>query len=207
MLRTRAIRPQPGAGTTPEGHDLAAHSHQQRAGEPKPSDSPAHPGRRRVARLITAVVEDSRRLADRSSTSVWSISTHRRILFQSLSVKLQKNSCVTHIRSSKDDSYASTREEIERFADAIFTASPSQRDFWLGKKAGFDPTYIENTYRTLKPCLHGSDAHRSLGNPDRNRYCWIKGDLAFESLRPHSNQNAASGSAVVRPITTRSLYV
>ena len=85
----------------------------------------------------------------------------------------------------KDDSYASTREEIERFADAIFTASPSQRDFWLGKKAGFDPTYIENTYRTLKPCLHGSDAHRSetVGNPDRNRYCWIKGDLAFESLR------------------------
>ena len=29
---------------------LAAHSHQQRAGEPKPSDSPAHPGRRYLSK-------------------------------------------------------------------------------------------------------------------------------------------------------------
>ena len=85
----------------------------------------------------------------------------------------------------KDDSYASTREEIERFADVMFSASPSNRDFWLGKKDGFDPAYIEKTYGALKPCLHGSDAHRinAIGEPNLNRYCWIKGDLAFESLR------------------------
>ena len=84
-----------------------------------------------------------------------------------------------------DDSYASTREEIERFADVIFAASPSERDFWIGKKAKFNPSHIEETYGSLKPCLHGSDAHcsRKVGSPDLNRYCWIKGDLAFESLR------------------------
>ena len=85
----------------------------------------------------------------------------------------------------RDDSYASTREEIERFAEVIFAASPSDRDFWLGKKDRFDPAYIENTYGALKPCLHGSDAHHieTVGEPTLNRYCWIKGDLAFESLR------------------------
>ena len=41
------------------------------------------------------------------------------------------------------------------------------------------------TYGGPKPCIHGSDAHRNetVGTPDHNRYCWIKGDLAFESLR------------------------
>jgi hypothetical protein len=33
--------------------------------------------------------------------------------------------------------------------------------------------------------LHGSDAHdpAKVGKPDGNRFCWIKGDLTFESLR------------------------
>jgi hypothetical protein len=37
----------------------------------------------------------------------------------------------------------------------------------------------------LKPCLHGSDAHElaKVGIPDQDRLCWIKGDLAFETLR------------------------
>ncbi|MBZ5525336.1 MAG: AAA family ATPase, partial [Acidobacteriia bacterium] len=85
----------------------------------------------------------------------------------------------------EDDSYAATRREIERFANIIFSSTPSQRDFWLGKKEHANPAFIEAKYGALKPCLHGSDAHddEKIGAPDLDRYCWIKGDLAFETLR------------------------
>ena len=84
-----------------------------------------------------------------------------------------------------DDSYSAMRREIERFADIIFASTPSQIDFWLGKKEGHDRNFIEHTYRALKPCLHGSDAHREekVGEPALDRYCWLKGDLTFEALR------------------------
>ena len=85
----------------------------------------------------------------------------------------------------EDTSFAAMRQEIERFAHIIFASTPSQRDFWLGKKPGANSTYVENTYGSLKPCLHGSDAHRDekVVEPDLDRYCWIKGDLTFEALR------------------------
>ena len=51
------------------------------------------------------------------------------------------------------------REEIEKFADVIFAGSPLQRDFWLGQRSK-GPDEIRARYRGLKPCLHGSDAHR-----------------------------------------------
>ncbi len=84
-----------------------------------------------------------------------------------------------------DDSFKAFRTELESFADIIFSATPAQREFWLGKKVGADQAFIEKTYRSLKPCLHGSDAHReeSVGAPDGDRYCWIKGDATFECLR------------------------
>jgi energy-coupling factor transporter ATP-binding protein EcfA2 len=84
-----------------------------------------------------------------------------------------------------DDSYAATRREIERFADIIFASTPSQVDFWLGRNPKFDRNYIERSYRTMKPCLHGSDAHKeeTVANPALERYCWLKGDLSFEALR------------------------
>ncbi len=83
-----------------------------------------------------------------------------------------------------DDSFAATRQEIERFAHIIFSGNPKQRDFWLGKGV-VDPASIEKTYGFLKPCLHGSDAHvgEKVGESAHNRYCWIKGDLTFETLR------------------------
>lgn len=84
-----------------------------------------------------------------------------------------------------DDSYRLTRQEIERFAHIIFAATPSQGAFWLGKKADHPPELIEKTYGSLKPCLHGSDAHveEKVAAPDLDRYCWIKGDPSFEALR------------------------
>ena len=76
-------------------------------------------------------------------------------------------------------------ERLKLSRTSSFASTPSSRDFWLGKKPGFDRAYIETTYRSLKPCLHGSDAHReaTVTAPDSDRYCWIKGDLTFEALR------------------------
>ncbi len=83
-----------------------------------------------------------------------------------------------------DSSFVTARTEIERFADIIFSSNPSQREFWLGLKPGCDRKFIEHNYRFLKPCLHGSDAHKSERvTPDLERYCWIKGDPTFETLR------------------------
>lgn len=83
-----------------------------------------------------------------------------------------------------DASFITARTEIERFAHIIFSSNPTQRDFWLGLKPGFGRNVIEERYRFLKPCLHGSDAHTTERvSPDLKRLCWIKGDPIFESLR------------------------
>ena len=85
---------------------LAAHSHQQRAGEPKPSDSPAYPGRRYLSkhRVRTTTHHrcrrgDSRRLADRETVpQPGRFQTTGEFDLRSLSVKLQKNSCLAATR-------------------------------------------------------------------------------------------------------------
>ena len=76
------------------------------------------------------------------------------------------------------------REEIERFADVIFAGSPKQREFWLGER-DLTADQIRTRYGGLKPCLHGSDAHRldAVGTPFSDRFSWIKGGLDFDSLR------------------------
>jgi ABC-type lipoprotein export system ATPase subunit len=83
-----------------------------------------------------------------------------------------------------DDSFTLLRREIEQFADIIFASTPKQREFWLGRGTD-DAAKLERIYRGTKPCLHGSDAHalESVGNPPLDRYCWIKGEPTFESLR------------------------
>jgi transcriptional regulator with XRE-family HTH domain len=76
------------------------------------------------------------------------------------------------------------RQEVEKFAHVIFASSAAQRDFWLGRKALSDEQ-IRKRYGSLKPCMHGSDAHehRTVGVPDGNRYSWVKGAVAFDTLR------------------------
>jgi energy-coupling factor transporter ATP-binding protein EcfA2 len=85
------------------------------------------------------------------------------------------------IREAAD---ATLRQEIEKFAHVIFASSPSQRDFWLGRKSA-SVDIVRSRYGGLKPCLHGSDGHdhQSAGTPDGDRYSWIKGAVAFDSLR------------------------
>jgi energy-coupling factor transporter ATP-binding protein EcfA2 len=84
----------------------------------------------------------------------------------------------------KDGSLTALRREIERMAHAVFSASPADRAFWLGQGT-LSKEQIIQTYDTLKPCLHGSDAHdlERVCAPDLDRLMWIKGDATFESLR------------------------
>lgn len=68
------------------------------------------------------------------------------------------------------------RREIERFADVIFAGSPAQREFWLGQR-DLSRDEIRALYGGLKPCLHGSDAHKlhDVATPFGDRFSWIKG--------------------------------
>lgn len=77
------------------------------------------------------------------------------------------------------------RTEVEKFAHIIFASSASQRDFWLGRKASASVEEICARYGSLKPCLHGSDAHETdkIGVPDGDRYSWVKGAAQFDTLR------------------------
>jgi energy-coupling factor transporter ATP-binding protein EcfA2 len=85
---------------------------------------------------------------------------------------------------SDDGQWATRRQNIESFAHIIFSASPQQIDFYLGKGAATVDD-LEKKWNGKKPCLHGSDAHEEgrVGEPDKGRLCWINGDLTFESLR------------------------
>ena len=84
----------------------------------------------------------------------------------------------------EDSSFTALRREIETFANIIFASQLQQREFWLGRGA-VTVEELTTKWGGCKPCLHGSDAHQHerVGNPDLNRFCWIKGDLTFESLR------------------------
>jgi hypothetical protein len=84
----------------------------------------------------------------------------------------------------EDAAFAALRQELERAADIVFSSQPKQRLFWLGKGSLSLDTLIA-TYGGRKPCLHGSDAHDQarVGNPAERRFCWIRGDLTFESIR------------------------
>ena len=76
------------------------------------------------------------------------------------------------------------RREIEGFAHVIFAGGPAQREFWLGQR-DLGPDEIRTRYGGLKPCLHGSDAHKldDVASPFGNRFSWIKGGLEFDALR------------------------
>lgn len=76
------------------------------------------------------------------------------------------------------------RREIESFADVIFASSHAQREFWLGQR-DLPPDELRRQYGGLKPCLHGSDAHKldDVATPFGDRFSWIKGGCDFDSLR------------------------
>ena len=104
---------------------------------------------------------------------------------------LQKNSLIG-IANGKDgisglppDGFSSVRDELVRQSHFIFSGNPNDRKYYLGQKNGINSQEIMRMYKSLKPCLHGSDAHTidDLFRPDHDRFCWIKADPTFEGLK------------------------
>lgn len=104
-----------------------------------------------------------------------------------------KNNIIIALAASKNDGAAqlqddgglkALREELQRSCRIIFSGRPGDRAYWCGK--GTDSIeFLTKTYGGPKPCLHGCDAHEleKVGTPDEERYCWVRGDLTFETLR------------------------
>jgi ABC-type lipoprotein export system ATPase subunit len=82
------------------------------------------------------------------------------------------------------DSFSAVRDELLSQAHFVFSGNPSDRLHYLGLKDGHPAAEIIRQYNSLKPCLHGSDAHdlEKLFEPDKQRYCWIKADPTFLGL-------------------------
>lgn len=76
------------------------------------------------------------------------------------------------------------RKPIYQESNMFFSSNENTRDFGLGKKHKNVDEFIQE-FKSLKPCIHGSDAHAEdkLFQPDNNRYCWIKADPTFEGLK------------------------
>ncbi len=84
-----------------------------------------------------------------------------------------------------DDGFAALRVRIERFAQVIFASQSAQRAFWLGQSGKASLDEIREKWNGPKPCLHGSDAHEQerVVAPALDRFCWLKGDVIFDTLR------------------------
>lgn len=76
------------------------------------------------------------------------------------------------------------RRSIYHISDMVFSSNDSDRKYFLGQKSD-NPTKVKEKCGSLKPCIHGSDAHTEdkLFAPDNDRYCWIKADLTFDGLK------------------------
>lgn len=79
----------------------------------------------------------------------------------------------------------SFRQSVYRFVDALFSATPSDVKYFSGTKDGCPESEVIDFCGSLKPCVHGSDAHdnASIFEPDNMRYCWIKADPTFNGLK------------------------
>ncbi|USZ68527.1 hypothetical protein NGM10_02015 [Halorussus salilacus] len=77
------------------------------------------------------------------------------------------------------------RANLASQADAFFSSNENTRNFLLGQHPSNTPKEVIETFGSLKPCIHGSDAHdfASLCAPDEDRYCWIKAETTFEGLK------------------------
>ncbi|MCG9243988.1 MULTISPECIES: TrlF family AAA-like ATPase [Acinetobacter] len=104
---------------------------------------------------------------------------------------LKKNSLIG-IANGKDgvsglpiDGFSAVRDELLRQAHFIFSGNTSDRKYYLGQKQGTSIQDIMRMYKSLKPCLHGSDAHTidKFFKPDDDKFCWIKADPSFEGLK------------------------
>jgi len=83
-----------------------------------------------------------------------------------------------------NNQYHQTRKMLLQGADAIFSGNP-QTIAWARAENQPDVDAFVAEFKSLKPCIHGSDAHRleDISKPDLNRFCWIKANTSFEGLK------------------------
>ena len=103
-----------------------------------------------------------------------------------------RNYVVTAVSNSNKDgnsgiqhsSLATTRQEIYRMSQIIFSANNNDIQYFLGKGVDDEAT-IKQKYGGLKPCIIGSDAHSldSVNVFPNNKTTWIKADPTFEGLK------------------------
>lgn len=76
------------------------------------------------------------------------------------------------------------RQQIGRMADVILSSNAKDIAYFLGKGVDKSDEVIA-TYRSLKPCIIGSDAHSldKVGVFPNDRITWIKADPTFEGLK------------------------
>jgi ABC-type cobalamin/Fe3+-siderophores transport system ATPase subunit len=86
---------------------------------------------------------------------------------------------------NENGSLDGVRKTIYQISDCIFSSNESDIKFFAGKDPQYSLKTIKQKCGSLKPCIHGSDAHTEdkLFNPDNNRFCWIKADLTFNGLK------------------------
>jgi hypothetical protein len=77
------------------------------------------------------------------------------------------------------------RSAIYKIAHCIFSGNPTDAEYFSGQGKKDDAETVIHKVGSLKPCIHGSDAHteNKLFNPDQDRYCWVKADPTFNGLR------------------------
>lgn len=82
-----------------------------------------------------------------------------------------------------DNQAHNTRKVLIQKSDCIFSSNSKTRKWALGKFGGVED-YI-NEFKTLKPCVWGSDAHNfeELFTKNADRLLWVKADPTFEGLR------------------------
>jgi len=96
-----------------------------------------------------------------------------------------------------------TRKMLLQKAGMVFSSNPKTRFWCLGKVPYIEgEKHFIKEFITLKPCIHGSDAHKieEIGHPCslrgdnthkcldspnecKPRYCWVKADPTFEGFK------------------------
>lgn len=86
---------------------------------------------------------------------------------------------------SKKSQLETNAKAIYHFVDAIFSSSPSDIKYFLGEKETCPPEKVIEKCGSLKPCVHGCDAHSNpqIFEPANQKYCWIKADPTFNGLK------------------------
>lgn len=102
--------------------------------------------------------------------------------------------------SQQNASVAEVRNSIYRISHGLFSSKPSDLKYFQGKGAD-TPEEIASKYGSLKPLIHGSDAHteNDLFEPSENKYCWIKAEPTFEGLKQIVHEVDRVKIAAIRP--------